>query len=434
MEMATRVDVHQAWSNDPRRTVYTPTGVSFCCAYDGSRTDVLSPTQGVSKRRVKPTRLLGWEGSVAGAAGGVASGQLWLASADWAHDVAFLQAVRCTLVWEALDPWCQNRARVTERRRAIEASGIRVLVWVLNGPQRKQVSMEQAHAVIREEVEYGGVVLCHCINAHHRSTCSVASFLIRECKLSVAQAAAIIWQHKWQKLHEVRDEQLAILKELEDEFAWRGASCVPDQALGSRPPSSPVPLWARFANFPPPPDPTPPEDEPGEHDTRDAVAGAAGASRSSPWWAEDSSVAGAAGASGSSPWRAGEAAAAGASGSSSRWAEEDSAAGAAGASTGDASVAGAAGASTGDAPAAGAAGVGAAEEPKMTGSQQRAAERLDTAKFAVNLSEEPAAVERIKKRSTRETKLAEEFRRRALQKHKEREEAAKTAKERIYEV
>ena len=70
----------------------------------------------------------------------------------------------------------------------------------------------------------------------------------------------------------------------------------------------------------------------------------------------------------------------------------------------------------------------------MTGSQQRAAERLDTAKFAVNLSEEPAAVERMKKRSARETKLAEEFRRRALQKHKEREEAAKTAKERIYEV
>ena len=83
--------------------------------------------------------------------------------------------------WEALDPLCRRRGRVTERRRAIEASGIRVLVWVLNGPQRKQVSMEQAHSVIREEVEYGGVVLCHCINAHHRSTCSVTSFLIREC-------------------------------------------------------------------------------------------------------------------------------------------------------------------------------------------------------------------------------------------------------------
>ena len=113
------------------------------------------------------------------------------------------------MVWEALDPWCQNRQKVTERRRnVVQTAGINVLVWVLNGPANRQVSMDVEHEMIRTEIENGGVVVVHCINAHHRSVASLTSFLVRELNMTVAQAAAIMWQHPWQKLLEIRDDQL----------------------------------------------------------------------------------------------------------------------------------------------------------------------------------------------------------------------------------
>ena len=75
--------------------------------------EVLAPPCEASKKHVQPTRLLGWEQVVTPRP---LLGHLWIAPADWAHDYTFLQACGCTLVWEALGPWCQSHGKAMARQ------------------------------------------------------------------------------------------------------------------------------------------------------------------------------------------------------------------------------------------------------------------------------------------------------------------------------
>ena len=313
----------------------------------------------------------------------------------------------CTFVWEALDPWCKSRAKVTARRRELEAAGIRVLVWVLNGPDHRQVSMDYAHHAISDEIGHGGRVVCHCINAHHRSTVSMASFLIRRLGLSVAEAAAIIWQHDWQKLLEVKDDQLAELQDLEDLFCWRNNLPAPSPGSGvPPPPDDPRPLQAMLTGKPEAP-PPPPLDE--------VVAGAAkhaaGASSSSQIGGSSVARAAATGSSdlggGSSVARAADASAAAEAWVAVSWAEWQAAQTEKAEETSKSSVAGA-----------------ADSEPRMTGSQRRAAARIEAANYDVR-PDHPQVAEGIQRRVRQETKASQAFRERVLQKERERAEAAK---------
>ena len=76
---------------------------------------VPAPTDRISAQRwVLPTRLsLKMEGGAA----------LWAAPVDWAHHLDFLTAVGVTLLWECLDIFCKDRARVTERREQVRSQG-----------------------------------------------------------------------------------------------------------------------------------------------------------------------------------------------------------------------------------------------------------------------------------------------------------------------
>ena len=139
---------------------------------------------------------------------GVSCGTVWVAPCDWAHHVDFLRAVKATFLWECLDKFCKDRAKVTQRREAVLAKGPwKFIQYSFSAPRRQQMPRAQAFDAVQQELQEGGVVVAYCINAHHRSVGSFVAFMVDRMGHTVAGAAEMMKTHE--RAGEVRDGRVS---------------------------------------------------------------------------------------------------------------------------------------------------------------------------------------------------------------------------------
>jgi len=214
---------------------------------------IAGPEDRISEQRwVLPTRLvLDCRGE--------SSGTLWVAPCDWAHHVDFLRAIKATLLWECLDRFCKDRAKVTQRRDDLLATGHwKFIQYSFSAPPRQQMSRSKAFDMVQQELREGGAVVAYCINAHHRSVGSVVAFMVDRMGFTVARAAEVMNTHPWQRLQDFH--RLQEIHKLEKQ---RVATWQPKERCASPPPpADPSPAGHAAETTPAGAPQGPPEDLP----------------------------------------------------------------------------------------------------------------------------------------------------------------------------
>ena len=155
-------------------------------------------------------------------------GRLFLASADWACHIPWLEAIGCTLLWECLDRKCGSRARIDAKVDAVlyhdarhyggemgylnwyYHSGIpgtmlaprwaRLKYWHRTPMYENMLEARQMEAapfeVINEHIfNEGGTVVCFCVEGKHRSPASVVAWLVQARGVSFEKSWRIVAQH-----------------------------------------------------------------------------------------------------------------------------------------------------------------------------------------------------------------------------------------------
>ena len=217
-------------------------------------------------------------------------GRLFLASADWACHIPWLEAIGCTLLWECLDRKCGSRERIDAKVDAVlyhdarhyggemgylnwyYHSGVpgtmlaprwaRLKYWrntpfyenLLEAPQNEAAPFQ----VINEHIfNEGGTVVCFCVEGKHRSPASVVAWLVQARGVSFEKSWRIVDQHRdtrlqwYAYLYQLRREARTFVARVADDvcpIAARAAVLEQNQYdYQPRPPRGPPPAFAFHA-------------------------------------------------------------------------------------------------------------------------------------------------------------------------------------------
>ena len=154
---------------------------------------------------------------------GLPQARLFLCNAEWALHQPFLDAVGCTLLWEALDKWCRHRDAidlgvedVLNMRRELH---IEYLNWYHHSgiggdiPRpcntRLRIGRRTKYLQFRHDAHHevaapfdlvsshvsSGTVVCFCVEGKHRSAASIVAWLVAARCCDFNTAMGIVQQH-----------------------------------------------------------------------------------------------------------------------------------------------------------------------------------------------------------------------------------------------
>ena len=150
--------------------------------------------------------------------------RLYVASSDWALHTPWLQAIGCTLLWEALDRHCRSRREIDEQLGQVlwELPECEYLNWYHHsgvsgkdpapcntrmrvdrwGSVRREFVSEHRdfrtlapYNMVTEHLLAQGTVVCFCVEGRHRSTASIMAWAIESQHIYFDDALEMVERH-----------------------------------------------------------------------------------------------------------------------------------------------------------------------------------------------------------------------------------------------